>query len=231
MSPPSDGTTAPGVGPGRVNQRNRTRQAILEAASTLLEDGGTPTVAEAADAALVSRATAYRYFPSQDDLLTECAHYIGWPKIPELMLDGEGAPVEAEERVVLLHDFFYDYIRNRETLFRHYLRRQLLSGLPDGSQDRLPRPAYRVGLIERALSPIVDELGADRSQRLAHALGVLIGTEAVIASRDVLCLDDDTARADNGWACRQLVRAARAEAAATPAAPAKRARTKRALRS
>lgn len=50
-------------------------------------------------------------------------------------------------------------------------------------------------------------------QRLINALGVLIGTEAIIASRDSLHLDYDTARADNRWACRQLVRAARAEAA------------------
>src|ERR1700674_5109861 len=58
---------------GRVNQKRRTHQAIVEAARTLLKQGNAPTVEEAADAALVSRATAYRYFPNQDALLLEAA--------------------------------------------------------------------------------------------------------------------------------------------------------------
>ena len=58
---------------GRVNQKRRTRAAILTAAVELLEQGQSPTVAEVADAALVSRATAYRYFPTQEYLLFEAA--------------------------------------------------------------------------------------------------------------------------------------------------------------
>ena len=79
------------------------------------------------------------------------------------------------------------------------------------------RPGYRIGMIRNALAPIADELGPERLLRLQHALGVLIGTEALIASADILHLDHDTARADNQWACRLLVRAALAEAAAEPA--------------
>jgi AcrR family transcriptional regulator len=48
---------------GRVNQKRRTRAAIVAAAIELVEQGQSPTVAEVADAALVSRATAYRFFP------------------------------------------------------------------------------------------------------------------------------------------------------------------------
>ena len=58
---------------GRVNQKRRTRAAILAAAVELLKRGKSPTVAEVADAALVSRATAYRYFPTQEYLLFEAA--------------------------------------------------------------------------------------------------------------------------------------------------------------
>src|SRR6266540_229583 len=55
----------------RVNQKRRTRAALVQAARELLEKGRTPTVADVADEALVSRATAYRYFPSQEHLLLE----------------------------------------------------------------------------------------------------------------------------------------------------------------
>lgn len=214
MSTPSlRNAPAPADRTGRYKQRQRTRQAILEAAQRLLDAGSEPTVAEAADAASVSRATAYRYFPSQIELLFECAHRIAGPSAAEMFL-GPDAPSDPEDRIALVHDFFYDYIAAREAQFRQYFRHQLLLSSQPDTEDRTSRPGYRIGLIETALEPIAAELGPARLARLQHALAVLIGTEALIASADVLHLDHDTARADNRWACQLLVRAARAEAAA-----------------
>src|SRR6516162_5155568 len=55
----------------RANQRERTRSAIMEGARKLLRDGKIPSVADAAEMAMVSRATAYRYFPTQSALIQE----------------------------------------------------------------------------------------------------------------------------------------------------------------
>src|SRR5882757_11321904 len=52
----------------RANQKDRTRQAIIDAALEFIEEGVMPSVVEAAERAKVSRATAYRYFPTQPDL-------------------------------------------------------------------------------------------------------------------------------------------------------------------
>ncbi len=202
--------------PGRVRQRMRTRRAVLQAAAELIEAGRAPTVAEAADAADVSRATAYRYFPSQEALLTEAALPLGLPSAQDLF-DRADAPAEVEDRVVLVHEVLYDHVRARETQFRLFLRAQLLQGLQDDREDRTLRPAFRAALLDAALAPLADHLPAPDVERLRNALAVLIGTEAVIASRDVLQLDHATARAQIGWACRLLVRAARDEhATATP---------------
>src|SRR3954467_8780419 len=54
---------------GRKRQKARTRSALVDAARELLAAGPTPTVEQAADRAGVARATAYRYFPNQSDLL------------------------------------------------------------------------------------------------------------------------------------------------------------------
>src|ERR1700753_4186685 len=51
----------------------RTRRLLLDTARALLESGRQPTVTEVADAAEVSRRTAYRYFPTQEKLLAEGA--------------------------------------------------------------------------------------------------------------------------------------------------------------
>src|SRR5690348_8698497 len=56
---------------GRVAQKQRTRSELLRAARALAGAGRVPGVAEVADAAGISRTTAYRYFPTQEVLLAE----------------------------------------------------------------------------------------------------------------------------------------------------------------
>src|SRR5512140_3415920 len=72
---------------GRPQQRRRTRMALLSAAAKLLAAGKTPSVTEVADAADVSRRTAYRYFPTQDQLLVEAA-LEGFRPVVTATLDG-----------------------------------------------------------------------------------------------------------------------------------------------
>src|ERR687894_3223624 len=59
--------------PERGNQRFRTRKDLLAAAARLMKNGRKPSLEEVAEAALVSRATAYRYFPSIEALLVEAS--------------------------------------------------------------------------------------------------------------------------------------------------------------
>ena len=205
-------SSAEGTADSRANQKMRTRRELLRAAQELIDAGRAPTVAEAADAALVSRATAYRYFASQEALLREAALPPGLPTVEDLF-GVPGAPVHVEDRVVLVHDVLFDHIRARETQFRLFHRAQVLASLEQGSDDSALRPGFRVALLEAALSPVAAELGKERLDRLKHALSVLIGTEAVIVARDVLQLDHDTARDHLRWSCRLLVRATRADAA------------------
>src|SRR5262245_51244673 len=58
---------------GRERQRNRTRRLLVQTASELIRNGHEPSIAELAEAEDVSRATAYRYFPTREVLLAEVA--------------------------------------------------------------------------------------------------------------------------------------------------------------
>ena len=69
---------------GRPNQRRRTRKDLLQAASRLMQQGKQPTLDEVAEEALVSRATAYRYFPSMDALLLEASLDVAAPRAEDV---------------------------------------------------------------------------------------------------------------------------------------------------
>lgn len=192
----------------RVAQKLRTRRALLAAAAELVAEGRTPTVAEAADAATISRATAYRYFPSQEALLAEAPLLIDAPSVRSVF-GHDAAPTDAEDRVALVHNVLYEHIREREAQFRLFLRNTLLRSADPERSDVPLRPAFRLELLDAALEPLERELDADQLERLKTALAILIGTEAFIALRDVARLDYEEARATGEWAVRQMVRAVR----------------------
>src|SRR5579862_6053916 len=73
----------------RVNQKARTRAAIVQAVHELARSGAEITMPSVAKAALVSEATAYRYFPDLVTLLLEADTGI-WPDPAEAL-----APVAA----------------------------------------------------------------------------------------------------------------------------------------
>src|SRR5690349_12514000 len=58
---------------GRIAQKRRTRKEIVAAAARLLARGETPSVADVAAEADVSRRTVYMYFPTLDQLLIDAA--------------------------------------------------------------------------------------------------------------------------------------------------------------
>ena len=195
----------------RLNQKLRTRAALLSAARQIVERGRTPTVAEAADAALVSRATAYRYFPTQEALLVELPLDVASPTVSSLF--GNGAPPDAEDRVALVQNALYDLARDNETAFRLFLRSSLMRSLSSGDRAADPfRGARRLDLLDAALAPLADELPAAEVARLRTALSMLVGVEPMVVLRDVLRLDHDEARSAGEWAVRELVRAARLKA-------------------
>ncbi len=84
----------------RPNQKRRTRKDLLQAAATLMKQGRRPSLDEVAEEALVSRATAYRYFPSIEALLAEASADMLTPEPAQLFTGDEPTdPVARVEKV------------------------------------------------------------------------------------------------------------------------------------
>jgi AcrR family transcriptional regulator len=90
----------------------------------LVEQGKRPTVAEVAEAALVSRATAYRYFPTQEYLLFEAALESTRSDI-DRELDENRLPDDPEARLEMMIDALQKRIIDKEAVFRTMLRLSL----------------------------------------------------------------------------------------------------------
>src|SRR4051812_1372632 len=85
--------------PGRAAQRRRTRKAIVAAAAELLAQGRTPSVAEVAAAAEVSRRTVYMYFPTLERLLVDASLLSVTRETVDAALDAVDASDDVEARV------------------------------------------------------------------------------------------------------------------------------------
>ena len=191
---------------GRPNQRSRTRKDLLDAASRLVKQGRKPSLEEIAEEALVSRATAYRYFPNVEALLVEASVDIVIPRADELFDDTEVDPVA---RVQLVDTVLHDEVLANEAAIRMMLVHSLQHAMRETQDGKVPvRQNRRLPLIHAALKPAQNQLSEEALETLSKALALIIGSEGMVVTKDVLQLDDADARAVKQWAIRTLIEAA-----------------------
>lgn len=197
------------TGSGRINQKERTRRAIVAAAADLIAAGVLPTVSRAAEEALVSTATAYRYFPDQQSLIAAAAAdartgMADWGA-PDLASGSD--PVERVDEATRA---LLGRIIGREPLVRAVMGTSLLRSV-DGASARTEsnamRPGFRRAWIEAALEPCAKGMDAADRRLLTLALGVCISSDALIALEDVMGIDPNEAVEVLAWMSRTLTRA------------------------
>src|ERR1700751_2441624 len=137
---------------GRVNQKQRTRAAIVAAARDLITSSAEVTMPAVAQAALVSEATAYRYFPDLVSLLREAVDGT-WPGPAEALASIEHS-TDPVERIAA----------GTERLLRHVqayqgaVRAMIAASVVRPGAAAL-RPGHRLRIIDHALAPLESTLG------------------------------------------------------------------------
>jgi len=205
---------------GRTSQKQRTREALLAAARQLFAAGTVPTVEEAAQAAAISRTTAYRYFSSQGALLL-AAH----PELTPDTLLPAAAPRDAAARLDAVVAELARMNVEREPQLRAVLRLSLAPDPVDRGELALRR-GRAVGWIEEALEPLA-RLSAAERRRLAVAIRSAVGIEALVWLTDVAGLDRDDAARLQRWSARALLHAALNDLPPPPAPRRSSARRRR----
>jgi AcrR family transcriptional regulator len=193
--------------PDRSKQKARTRQAILDAAVTMLRRGQQPTVAEAAELAGVHRATAYRYFPTPQSLLVDAWLTARAPEPADLYRD-----VPADDPVALMDAGvrgIAEYMFRDEAMFRSIVQvtldRWFARDTGDDTDPVPVRETRRFSFIDPALAPLAGVIPEPALRRLRRALTLVFGAEALITMRDVARLDPAQATDVMRWAAATLI--------------------------
>ena len=206
----AEASAAPVPSDPRANQRERTRLAIMEGARKLLREGKIPSVADAAEVARVSRATAYRYFPTQSALIQEAVH-TGLPNTWEpdrrhadLMAFADRVERAVAEMLTLTHD--------NEAILRGVLLLSLQQWATIQAGDKIEeelvtRGRGRIPAIQAALAPYRDTLTPAALRRLTIGLSLIVGAESLVVLRDIWDLEETEAKEVARWIARTLAQA------------------------
>jgi AcrR family transcriptional regulator len=187
--------------------RARTRRLMLDTASRLMQGGAMPSVSEVAEAAAVSRATAYRYFPTQAALVQAVVDEALGP-----ILTWRSPLQDSERRVADLIDTALPRIEQFEATFKAALKLSLeqwaarQAGVT-GTEPQFTR-GHRMDLLREAIGPLRNNLSKMQFERLAQALSLVFGVEVLIVLKDIWGLDLEHTRLVAQWAARSLVGAA-----------------------
>ena len=169
---------------GRVNQKRRTRTAIIAACQDLITAGADINMPAVARAALVSEPTAYRYFPDLASLLEEAL--AGIEPDPAAAMAAGADPGDPVERVAYAAELLAKLVIERQGAIR-----ALISVSITGRTARHVRPGYRFALIDQALSPLTrhdHSIDAATLEQLRRDLAVVISAEAVLTLTDLYAL-------------------------------------------
>jgi AcrR family transcriptional regulator len=193
-----------GLQTGRVNQKARTRTAIISAARDLMRTGQPVSMPAVAQAALVSEPTAYRYFPDLLSLLTEAFAGL-WPD-PEQAMRPVAGSTDPAERVAYATEFLLRHVLAYQGAVRAMIAATIARPELTGA-----RPGLRFGLIDHALAPLRDTLAVtspDACAQLRRDLSVVVSAEALFTLTDLCGLSPDQAIASAVSTARTVTMAA-----------------------
>ena len=189
---------------GRSTATARTRRLLLETTAELLARGDRPSVTQVADAAGVSRRTAYRYFATPRKMHADAALEKLRPVIEAAMNSAaHGASQrDVQMRIDMLVRNMQQLTVSNEVLLRTIIHETVL--MPPSSVPR--RGNRRLDWIQSAVGPLRPRLGKSRYERLVAALALCVGIEALLVLRDICGLTPRALVEQCRWMCSAMVK-------------------------
>lgn len=171
---------------GRIRQKMKTREKLLDAANAMLVEGSTISIEQVAKRAEVSKATAYRYFSSKDVLQKEASLHTQSERKEELFADIRTD--DLPRRIDKLIDYHYELLTNNEAEFRLFLSAVLKESVQDSENNT--RAGRRIMLTEEALRPLQPTTPKPEFDKMVSAISVVLGIESLTVLKDLCQLEN-----------------------------------------
>ncbi|QHM72369.1 hypothetical protein C7M51_02680 [Mixta intestinalis] len=197
-----------------TSTRARTRRLLIETAMKMFDSGSFPSITEVAQAAQLSRATAYRYFPTQSALVSAIVTETLSP-----MKNFQPTRHDVGDRIDELLAFAFPRMLQHEGSLRAALHLSLTQWAQSRS-DHLPvikeklTRGNRKQTLQRVVDPLRAELPPALLQKVMYALSLVYGSEIFMVMKDIWGCDDDTLQDVARWVAKAIVRQAREDARA-----------------
>ena len=186
------------IASGRQAQKQKTRQAILESAQKLIENGKDFSLEDVAKKAQISRATIYRYYSNVEVLTIEAGLDINTLSPQKVLEQSESD--ELIETILNIQDYYNQLGIDNEVTFRKYLSVMLNPSLP-----ATERGARRVKTLSLAFHNKLNHLSSKEKDYLIYTATTLMGMEALIVTKDVCGLDNVKAKETLRWGLRKVL--------------------------
>lgn len=164
---------------------------------------------ELAHEAGVSRATAYRHFPTRARLIADLTDYSLGPVRSWVSEHDDGV-----DRVMELFENTFPRFKEYETQLRAALllsvEHQLLAQAGALKEDQYKR-GFRRTLLTEAAKPLKSALGKRRFDRLVRALSLIYGIESYVVFKDIWGSTTSETEATARWMAKALLAQALAE--------------------
>jgi AcrR family transcriptional regulator len=177
----------------------------------LFGQGQMASVAEVAQHAGVSRATAYRYFPTRGKMISAVVDFSLGP-----VRQAASSIADGRKRI----DELFLQTFPRFTEYEPQLRAALQVSLSDMALERAGklteepyRRGHRIDILSHAAMPLKPRLGKRGFDQLVRALSVIYGIEAYVVLRDIWGARDKEIQAIARWIADALVDTALRDAA------------------
>src|SRR5262249_48362517 len=159
------------------------QRSPLDEAVRMVRRGPIPSVAEVARSAGVSRATAYRYFPSRSKLVSAVIAEALGPVRRAVPQHGD-AKQRLHELLDRTYSRFAEYEPHMRAALQLALEHQSLEAA--GLLEEEPfRRGQRTEILATTLQPLKRQLKVRTDPRLLKALAVVYGIEPMIILKDI----------------------------------------------
>ncbi|WP_334325538.1 TetR/AcrR family transcriptional regulator [Gilliamella apicola] len=187
--------------------KKRTFQHLINTAISILDEGNELTITELADKSGISRATAYRYFPTQNDLISAVVDYSLEP-----IVHWQSDEQDIGKKVNDFLSFAFTQMIKREGAIRAAMQLSLQQWATErstssNSSEKFVRGNHKE-VLSNLLKPLQSQLNDELNNKLIYTLSIIFGSQITVL-KDVWNLDDSYIVSLSQWIIKAVINQAK----------------------